>query len=197
MRDTAVGTNGVAAAAAGQGHDPAKPGLKARAFETGKKTLYMMLYLWAVLGLLNIHKTVVLRQQHIDYAWQGLAIINALILVKVMLVADDLNLGTRFKHKSLIYHTLYASFWFSVILVCFHIIEGGVLALVHGRPLSDSLSDFGAGNLRGVLAIGAIVFVVLIPFFLFREIARVVGEDELWGLVFRRGNRKFKLVVQE
>ena len=177
--------------------DKRKPGLKVRAIATGKKTLIMVLYLWAFLAVLNLHKSVVLQQQLIDYNGLGFAIINALVLVKVMLVADDLNVGTRFRGKSLIYHTVYASFLFSLILVGFHIIEGAVLALLHGKPLSTSLSDFGAGNLRGVLWIGAIAFVGLMPFFLFREIGRVVGEDELWELVFRRGHRNFELAVRE
>src|SRR5215471_10389489 len=193
-----IGENEGAAAVAADGHpDQRKPGLKARAISTGKKTLIIMLYLWAVLAVLNLHKTVVLQQQHIDYNGLGVAIINAVVLVKVMLVADDLKVGTRFRDKSLIYHTLYASFWFAVVLVGFHIIEGAVMALLHSKPLSESLADLGAGDLRGVLSIGAIAFVRLIPFFLFREIGHVVGEDQLWGLVFKRGTRRFTLLVQE
>src|SRR5262249_46932117 len=125
-----VGENEGAAAVAADGHpDQRKPGLKARAISTGKKTLIMMLYLWAFLAVLNLHKTVVLQQQHIDYNGLGVAIINAVVLVKVMLVADDLKVGTRFRENSLIYHTLYASFWFAVVLVGFHIVEGAVMAL--------------------------------------------------------------------
>lgn len=174
-----------------------RPGLKARAMGAGKKALIMALYLWAFLAVLNLHKTVVLQQQHIDYNGLGFAAINAVVLVKVMLIADDLKLGTRFRGESLIWHTLYASFLFAVVLVCFHIIEDAVLAWLRGKPLSESLADFGAGNLRGVLSIGAIAFVALTPFFLFREIGRVVGEDHLWELVFRRHRRRFTLSVQE
>jgi hypothetical protein len=177
--------------------DGAKPSLKTRAISTGKKTLVMMLYLWAFLAVLNLHKTVVLQQRNIDYNGLGFAIVNAVVLVKVMLVADDLKLGSRFAKTSLIYHTLYAAFVFTVILVGFHILEGVLMALVRGKPVSESLADFGAGDVRGVLSIGAIAFVGLIPFFLFREIGRVVGEDRLWELVFRRGTRKFRLMAQD
>lgn len=175
----------------------ARPGLKTRAIATGKKTLIMMFYLWLFLAVFTLHKMVVLQQRSIDYNGLGFAIINAVILVKVMLVADDLNVGTRFRGKSLIYHALYASFWFAVILTGFHILEGVLMAFLHGRPLATGLADFGAGDLRGVFSIGAIVFVALIPFFLFREIGRVVGEDELWSLVFRRRHRKYELMARE
>jgi hypothetical protein len=174
-----------------------KPGLKARAIATGKKTLIMMFYLWLFLAVLTLHKMVILQQQNIDYNGLGFAIINAVILVKVMLVADDLNVGTRFRGKSLIYHALYASFWLAAILTGFHILEGVLMAFLHGRPLATSLADFGAGDLRGVLSISAIAFVAFIPFFLFREIGRVVGEDALWSLVFRRGHRKYELMARE
>jgi hypothetical protein len=182
---------------AGRSPDKPRPSLKERAIGTGKKTLIMMLYLWAFLAVLNLHKTAVLQQHNIDYNGLGFAIINAVVLVKVMLVADDLKVGTRFQGKSLIYHTLYASFWFAVILVAFHILEGAVMALVRSKPLSESLADFGAGDLGGVLSIGAIAFVGLTPFFLFREIGRVIGEQQLWGLVFNRGKRKFTLLAQD
>ncbi|HUK07544.1 MAG TPA: hypothetical protein VLX09_06730 [Stellaceae bacterium] len=197
MPDIPTQAGGADASVAAGSPDKPKPGLKERAISNGKKALIMMLYLWGFLAVLNLHKTVVLQQQHIDYNGLGWGLINAVILVKVMLVADDLKVGTRLRRKSLIYHTLYASFWFAVVLVAFHILEGAVMALVRDKPLSDSLDDFGAGDLRGVLSIGAIAFVGLTPFFLFREIGRVIGEEQLWRLVFKRGERKFTLLAQD
>jgi hypothetical protein len=43
--------------------------------------------------------------------------------------------------------------------------------------------------LKGILVLGLIMFVVLIPFFAFKEIGRVIGEDKLHSLIFRRQNR--------
>jgi hypothetical protein len=114
-----------------------------------------------------------------------------------MLVADSLKLGTRLRNHPLIYSVLYSSLAFTVVLICFHIAEDAAVALLHGRPLADSLAGFGAGNVRGVLSMGAIAFVALIPFFTFRGIGRVVGDDQLWQLVFAPGNKRFTLLVQE
>ncbi|MBV8522140.1 MAG: hypothetical protein JOY71_08440 [Acetobacteraceae bacterium] len=191
-----------------QTHDPAgevaknrldqpKPGLKARAIDEGKKFAIMTAYLWVLFAVFNLHKTVVLQQRGINFEEQGFAIVNALILAKVMLIADDLKLGTRFTNRPLIYHVLYSSFAFAVVLICFQIAEGAIRAWLHGKPLAEALSDFGAGNLRGVLSLGAIVFVSLIPFFTFRAIGREIGEDQLWQMVFTRGKKRFTLVVQE
>lgn len=197
MRKTPAQTPGTTAAVAAGASDKQKTDLKERAIDEAKKFLIMTLYLWVLFALFNLHKTAILQQNHVDYQEQGFAIVNALVLAKVMLVADDLKLGTRLVQNPLIYHVLYSAFAFAVVLICFHIIEDAVVALLRGKPLADALADFGAGNLRGVLSYGAIAFVALIPFFLFRGIARAVGEDQLWQLVFSRAKRTFTLVVQE
>ena len=197
MRDGPAQIEGVTAQVPENRSKQGKPGLKARAIDEGKKMLVMVLYLWVFFAVLSLHKTAVLQQSGINYTEQSFAIVNALIFAKVMLIADDLKLGTRLSSRPLIYSVLYASFAFAIVLVCFHIAERAAAALLRGRPLADSLSDFGAGNLRGVFSMGAIVFVALIPFFTFRGIARVVGEAQLWQLVFRPGNKKFTLLVQE
>jgi hypothetical protein len=44
----------------------------------------------------------------------------------------------------------------------------------------------GGGGVAGMLLVALMVFIVLIPFFSFREIARVVGEDELLSILFKR-----------
>lgn len=173
-----------------------KPGLRARAIDEGKKFLIMTLYLWVFIAALNLHKDAILQQNHIDYEAQGFAIVNALVLAKIMLVADGLKLGTRFGERPLIYSVLYSSLLFAIVLICFHIVEGAAVALLHGRPIAGSLADFGAGNLKGVLSYGAIVFLALIPFFLFRGIARAVGEDQIWRLVLTQGKRTLPPVVK-
>jgi hypothetical protein len=139
--------------------------------------------------VLNLHKTAILQENHINYEAQGFAIVNALVLAKIMMGADGLKLGARFEDRPLIYSVLYASFLFAVVLIGFHVAEGAALALLHGKPVAEGLADLGAGNPRVVLSFGAIAFVALIPFFLFRGIARAVGEDQLLQLVLTRGKR--------
>ena len=191
--DTAQATGAVAI---GEQVPGKKVSIKAKAIDETKRFLLMSFYLWVLFAVLNLHKTVVLAQDHINYEEWGLALVNALVLAKVMLVAEDLKLGSRFKHRPLIYSVLWSSFVFSVVLIGFHIVEHGAMALLHGKPLSNSLADFGAGNLKGVLSFGAIGFVTLIPFFVFRDLGRVLGSDQLWQLVFASGHKRFTLVAQ-
>jgi hypothetical protein len=53
-------------------------------------------------GVFALHESVVSAKNHIDYHFYGFAVINALILGKVMLVAIDLHFADWFKGRPLI-----------------------------------------------------------------------------------------------
>lgn len=171
---------------ADDGPENEKPSLEARAVNEIKKFATITLYLWVLFAAFSLHRTLILQQAHIDYEEHGFAIINALILAKVILIGDDLNLGTRFKDQPLIYTVLWRAALFAVLLICVHIAEKALSAWLHGKPLSDSFAEFGNGGLLDVLAVGAIMFVVLIPFFMFAELGRVLGSKKLWRLLLTR-----------
>src|SRR5215469_2475483 len=193
MRTDPTQTLGTTSAASEQ-----KASLKTRAVDQTKKFLIMTLYLWVFFAVLSLHKTLVMEQEHLDYQAQGLAIVNALVLAKVMLVAEDFRLGSRFfKDHPLVYSVLFRSLVFAIVLIGFHILEDAAIDLLRGKPLADSLTDFGAGNAKGVLSMGAIAFVALTPFFMVSEMARVLGSDGLKVLFFIRGRKKVTLLVQE
>jgi len=58
--------------------------------------------------------------------------------------------------------------------------------MFHDKTIAQSIPALGGGGLEGILLVGLMVFIVLIPFFSFMEIARVVGEDELLSIIFKR-----------
>jgi hypothetical protein len=59
-----------------------------------------------------------------------------------------------------------------------YIVEEIAVGLFHGKTVAESFPEIGGGGLAGVLTTAAIMCVALVPFFSFREIARVVGETE-------------------
>lgn len=163
---------------------PQPRNLKARAIEEFKRYVAIFLYLWVVFGLLSIHKSLVLTQRHLDYEEHTFAIINAFVFAKVLLVGEQLRLGRRFQNKPLIYPILYKCLVFSVVLICFHAIESGVVGMWHGRTFAESVPPLLGWNPKGLLAVGFFCFVLLLPFFGFREIARVMGNTEMRVLLF-------------
>jgi hypothetical protein len=160
--------------------------LKERAFEELKRFVVIFLYLWVVFGLLSIHKSLVLSQHHLDQVEHAFAIINALVFAKVLLVGEHFHLGRRHENKPLIYLILYKSFVFSVVLISFHIIESVVVGVWHGNTIGESVPPMLGWNPKGLLAVGVICFVLLLPFFGFREIARVMGHREMKRLLFEK-----------
>jgi hypothetical protein len=168
---------------------PRQRHLKERAYDEFKRFIVIFLYLWVVFGLLSIHKSLVLSQSHLDYPEHAFAIINALVFAKVLLVGEHFNLGTRFKDKPLLYPILHKCLVFTVVLLCFHIVESVLVGVWHGNTIADSFPSIFGGNLKGILSVGVVCFVVLLPFFGFREIGRVIGSREMWNLIFtRRGS---------
>jgi len=158
-----------------------------------KENLKARAIIWVVLALLGLHRTIVLEQAHLDYRAQGFALLNALMLAKAMLVADDLGLGDRYTDRPLIYSVFWHCAAFTVILICFHVAETAASAWLRGKPVAEDI----AGGMGEVLAVAAIVFVMLIPFFMFSEIGRVVGADKLWHLLLARERKTIVLEVRD
>src|SRR5438552_6073943 len=103
MRSKSLQTGG-ASRISGEGalHEP-KRDFKQRVFDEVIKFLAIALYLWVTFGVFALHEWVVSAKDHLDYHFYGFALLNALVLGKVMLVAEDLHFADWFKDRPLIY----------------------------------------------------------------------------------------------
>ncbi len=164
--------------------------LQQKAYRQLKEFIVIALYLWAVLGLLILHKSVVLAEHHIDFASHGLALINALALAKVMLVAKDLHLGERLDEAPLIYPTLFKTAIFTVVLACFKILEDTAVGLYRGQNFRQSIEELGGGTWKGILTLTLLLFVMLIPFVGLGELQRILGRGKLEQIFFGRHRLK-------
>jgi hypothetical protein len=158
--------------------------LKEKAYRELKEFLVIAVYLWLIIGLLMLYKSAILAEHHISFAYHGLAVINALALAKVMLVAKDLHLGEHYDDAPLIYPTLFKSALFTLVLVCFKILEDAAIGLYHGKSFGRSITDIAGGTWQGILTLALLLFVVLIPFVGFGELQRRIGKDKLAHVFF-------------
>jgi hypothetical protein len=55
-----------------------------------------------------------------------------------------------------------------------------------GETFAQSIEGIGGGRFGGIIIVATIMFVVLLPFFAFKEIARHIGEDKMYELFFVR-----------
>jgi hypothetical protein len=169
----------------GHGGDTTKPTLKQRAYHELKEYLLIAFYLWLVFGLFVLYKAVILNQEHVGVIAHGVALINALVLGKFALIARAFHLGEGHDDAPLIYPTLLKSALFSIVLGCCKILEDALIGYFHGKSFLDAISDIAGGTLWGILTMTLLLFVLLIPFFAFGELSRVLGEGKLAQLFIR------------
>ncbi|MBS0524209.1 MAG: hypothetical protein JSS04_11305 [Proteobacteria bacterium] len=160
--------------------------LKEKGIEEFHRFTVMFLYLWAVFGVFVLNQAVALGQTNSHFITQGFAVINAAVLAKVMLIAEDLKLGRRLEHLPLIYPVLYKSGAFAVVFIVFHVLEKMVVGLIAGKSVAASMPSIGGGTWFGIATVWAIMAASLLPFFALREISRIMGKGELWNIMFRR-----------
>ena len=157
--------------------------LKTGAIEETKKLFGISIYFWVLLSLFSFHKALVLKEEYLLYD-QGFALINALVLAKVVLIGDVFHLGERLKNRPLVYPIIFKSAVFALLLICFHIFERTLTGVLHGKTVLQSVPSIGGGTLQGILMVGIIMFVALMPFFAFRELNQAIGPQQLNALLF-------------
>ena len=151
--------------------------------------LGIAVYLFLLFGILALHEAVVSAKNGIEYHFYGFAIINALVLGKVILVADDFHFAEWFKERVPIYSILAKATAFTILLLIFDIVEEVVVGKFKGKTFTESFPHVGDGSPRAFLYMIIIFAIALIPFFSFREIGRVFGERELRSLFFTPAKR--------
>src|SRR5258708_23630858 len=87
-----------------------------------------VLYLAVVFSLFSWYRRLILAHYEIKYLNYGVAIIEAMVLAKVIMIADVMGLSRGlFKERPLIYPTLYNSLVFSVFLALFVALEDTIV----------------------------------------------------------------------
>ncbi len=155
--------------------------------ETGKLAL-IVLYLWLLFGLFALHEMLIRRRLGLGVQIEGFAIINALVLGKVMLVAEDFHFGAGREGKPLIYPILRQAALFALLFMAFHVLERAVVGLIRDAAPASGLTDIGGGGLADLLTVAAILFVALVPYFAFRNITRALGWPLMRTLLFTGGD---------
>ena len=162
-----------------------KPTFKQKMVAQFREVFGMFLYLWLLFALFTYHKAIVLAHYNIDFKPFGIAVINAFILAKVMLVAEKMNLAAKLKGKPLAYPILTKSIVLAVIFILFNVAETLIKGWWKGKTLSESLPKFGGGSPAEIMVVAAILAVALVPFFAFRELSLALGRGVLGGLLMR------------
>ena len=159
--------------------------MKEKAKEEGFEFLAISLYFAILLGALVNDRRIAMGEVGVPYAHYGYAVVEALVLGKLVLIGDALHLGRGNERRPLVVSALYKSLWFGAFVLTFLVIEHAIHALVEGQPLGPKLGALFARPAT-VISLVLLVIMAFIPFFMLREAGRQLGEERLWSLMFRR-----------
>ena len=143
-------------------------------------------YLALVFAAFTRYRRLILAAHDITYTNYGVAVIEALVLAKVVMIADVLRLGRRLEHKPLICSTLLKTVVFSVFVGAFTLLEHVIKGLWRGEGITGGIAGLLGKGHHELLAGCLVTFVAFIPFFAMRELGRVLGEGRIQTLFFRR-----------
>ena len=158
--------------------------LKQKAVHEAKEITYVFLYLAAFFCALATYSMLLLEKFEISYFTYGAALLNALIITKIILIGEAVHFGKKHEAKPLFYSCAYKAFVYGVLVFAFHIVEEVVKRLIHGKAIVGAFREVRIDDL---LARSVIIFLTFIPFFAFRELGRVMGPDKLRHMFFRTG----------
>jgi hypothetical protein len=143
-------------------------------------------YLALVFAAFTIYRRLVLASYDITYTNYGFAVIEALILAKVIMVGEVARLGRGLEQKPLIIPTLYKTLIFTLFVAVFTVLEHVLKGLWKGTGLMGGLAEFLGKGHHEILANSIVVFVSFLPFFGVKELGRVMGQDKIQALFFRK-----------
>ncbi|MFZ0311608.1 MAG: hypothetical protein WAL85_02765 [Candidatus Korobacteraceae bacterium] len=158
------------------------PSLKRKAIHEAVELAWVFAYLAFFFCALETYSTLLLREFHVRYLSYAFALLNALIIAKVILLGEYAHVGRRYEGRPLLLSAIYKAFLFSLLVFGFHFAEEAIKGLLHGVSMARTFHEIRIDDLLGR---SIVIFCVFIPLFAFREFRRVLGEDRFYNLLFR------------
>jgi hypothetical protein len=163
---------------------PKQATLKQKAAHELREFAVISSYLAFFFCAVATYSSLLLDQFHVSYFVYATALINALVIAKVILIGEYAHLGKKHESKPLFLSALYKAFVFSLLVFAFHIVEEAIKRRWHGETFATAYHGIRVNEL---LARSVVIFCAFLPLFAFRELRRVLGEDNFSTLFFRNG----------
>ena len=183
----AEGLAGGAEAEATNAPEPKKATLARRVRNELIEYLAIAAYLAVCFAASLFYKGTILDSEGVDTTRIGLAIVKALILGKFVLILEHLRIGHGKKSaRVLVLNIVKKALVFTFLLFLLTVAEDVIIGYFHGADARDAVKGIGGGTRLQALATALLMFLVLIPYFAYRDIAATIGEETLSKLLFTR-----------
>jgi len=161
-----------------------KPTTKEKVKHEFVELTIIFLYLAFFFCALATYSMLLLDKYNISFYNYGTALLNALIIAKVILIGEYAHLGKRHENKPLFFSAFYKAVYFSILVFAFHVVEELVKRLIHGEGLVGGFQHIRYDDLATRTLV---IFCAFLPLFAFRELRRVIGDDKFRQLFFKTG----------
>ena len=175
----------------------AKSDLKQKAAHEFEELAILTSYLALLFCGVATNSMLLLDKFHIAYFAYGTALINALVIAKVILFGEAVHAGTKFESRVLLYSIIWKAFVFAWLVFAFHVVEEMIKGLVHGERIPEAFHDIRIDDL---LVRTVLIFCAFIPLFVVQELRRVLGRDSFRALFFHSASApkaNFRRVASE
>jgi len=162
----------------------AKPGFKQRATHELKDYAFVSGYLAILFCAVATYTMLLLRKygesSTLNYTF---AIINALVIGKVILIGDMMHIGRRAESRPLYQTVIFKSIAFGLFVFAFHLLKEFIKRLIHHEPAGTVLHQI---ELTQLISRAIVILCALFPLSASRELPRYLGEGKLHGIFFSR-----------
>lgn len=159
-------------------------GVKERVLEEVRNFWIITLYLALLFGSFMVYRRLILAELGLTYLHYGFALVEALVIAKVILIGDAFRLGRRFEGRPLVYSVVWKSVLFGAFVMLFGVLEHVIEGLFHKKGAMEILGGMMDIGMYELLARVVILIVAFVPFFAFWELRRVLGPRRLSALFF-------------
>jgi len=162
-----------------------KPVLRKRVQTELREFAILAAYLYVTFSALAAFKAAILQAEGISFAPWAFAVIKALVCAKFLLIGRMFGIGDGLATKyPLIVSTVHRSVVFLIVLGLLTILEELVVGYFRGESIGHSLGSIGGGTLWQFIATSVILLLILVPWFAFRALGEVIGDETLVRLYF-------------
>ena len=156
--------------------------MKQKAKHEFRELVVITLYLAFFFCALTTYNMVLLSEFH-EKSWNyAFALVNALVITKVVMIGEAAKVGTKYEARPLLLSALYKSFMFWLLVLAFHFVEELIKRLVHGSTFVTASREIRMDDL---FTRSIVIFCTFLPLFGFREFRRVLGEEKFYNFLFR------------
>lgn len=146
------------------------------------------------LGLLVLTKHLMLKQYGVQFSDFGAVVIGALIIGKVVLIADHLRITNKFPHRPLIYRIIWKSFVYVTAAFIVRTAEELIPRIIKTGSIGQGMANLVDEVIWPHFWVIYIwLSVLLFTYCALRELVRVIGEDKVlelfFGITRRRSDR--------